>query len=87
MKQASPTLRDLEPVEVPVPFLTALNDLINRYSIEALSNTPDYILAQYVADSVDVFARATNERDRWYGYGNRVPGPQTTCASKLGYPG
>jgi hypothetical protein len=70
-----------ETVEVPVPFLKALTDLINRYSIESKSNTPDFILAQYVTDSLDAFARATTERGQWYGHGEAMP--QTGCASKV----
>ena len=46
----------------------ALSNLINSYSQENLSNTPDFILAQYLLDALDAFNKATNSRNKWYGY-------------------
>ena len=40
--------------------------IINRYSIENDSNTPDFILAEYLADCLDVWAWATKKRESWY---------------------
>ena len=70
-----------EPVEEPVPFSKALAALINKYSIEAKSNTPDFILAQFLTETLDAYAKATYERDRWYGDWAAVP--PRSCADKV----
>lgn len=48
-------------------FSDELNDLINRYSKENLSNTPDFILAKYLEGCLTAFETAVIERERWYG--------------------
>ena len=48
-------------------FRKALEDLINRHSRENGSNTPDFLLAEYLAACLDAFEKAVNERDQWYG--------------------
>lgn len=48
-------------------FKKDLSDLINRYSMENESNTPDFILAEYLADCLNSFARAQAYREKWYG--------------------
>lgn len=48
-------------------FEKELENLINRYSKEAESNTPDYVLAEFLKNSMDNFHRATKLRDNWYG--------------------
>lgn len=45
-------------------FVKELTDLINRFSEENKSNTPDYILAKYMKASLQAFNTATNERDK-----------------------
>lgn len=51
--------------------MTALrNDIaaaINRHRAEKGSNTPDYILAEYLADCLAAFDRAMQARQKWYG--------------------
>lgn len=49
-------------------FATELQSLINSWSKENDSNTPDFILAQYVQNCLDAFTSATKQRDNWYGY-------------------
>ena len=44
-----------------------LTALINRYSLENESNTPDFILAQYLAACLDAYNMALIQRARWYG--------------------
>lgn len=44
-----------------------LASLLNRNCAENVSNTPDFILAQYLLDSLTAFDRAVYTRDRWYG--------------------
>lgn len=54
-------------------FQEELRALLNRYSIENESNTPDYILATYVIDCLKALHGRIKERERWYGYAN-APG-------------
>ena len=42
-------------------------DLINRLSLENGSDTPDFILAEYLTGCLAVFDRAVNKRTKWYG--------------------
>lgn len=39
---------------------------INRFSIENLSNTPDFILSAYLIKCLMNFQCAVNDRDTWY---------------------
>lgn len=40
---------------------------INVTSSENGSNTPDFILAEYLVDCLAAFDKATNRRDEWKG--------------------
>ena len=48
-------------------FETELEELINRYSMEEGSNTPDFILAAYLKACLDAFNINVKRRDEWYG--------------------
>lgn len=48
-------------------FKKELASLINRYSIENDSNTPDFILADYVVECLNSFANTSKTREKWYG--------------------
>lgn len=48
-------------------FDKALERLINCYSLESGSNTPDFILVEYLKSSLINFHQATRMRDNWYG--------------------
>lgn len=48
------------------PFEKELSTLINRYSMENGSNTPDFLLAQYLDHCLKTFGLIVTERDRWY---------------------
>jgi len=50
-------------------FREKLETLINEHSMEAGSNTPDFILAEFLADSLRAFDKATTARALWYGSG------------------
>ena len=56
------------------PPLTAfeqeLRKLINRESTENRSDTPDFILAEYLHSCLVAFENATNARERWCGRRN-----------------
>ena len=47
-------------------FESELIELINRYSIENESDTPDFILANYILDCLNAFKIAVHGRDAWY---------------------
>lgn len=47
-------------------FEKELTELINKYSLENGSETPDYILAKYLNDCLTTFNKATKKRDKWY---------------------
>lgn len=42
---------------------------INRASAENGSNTPDFILAEYLVDCLAAFDKASRAREKWYGKG------------------
>ena len=48
-------------------FERELTALLNRYSQENASNTPDFILAQYLVACVAAWNTATQQRETWYG--------------------
>lgn len=46
-------------------FKNELTQLINKYSIDAEANTPDYLLAEYVVDVLSSYVGITKARDEW----------------------
>ena len=67
-------------------FSGELLDLINKYSKENGSDTPDFILAEYLLDCLCTFDRIVYKREKWYGrdkfaISNTVP-PETTTIGK-----
>lgn len=48
-------------------FLSELKTLINKYSMENCSDTPDFVLANYVENCLTAFNNAVVEREKWYG--------------------
>jgi hypothetical protein len=60
-------------------FQTELEQLINKYSIESESNTPDFILAEYLGNCLNTFNTAIQRRETWYGRnlsGKKVATPE-----------
>ena len=47
-------------------FMKELSILLNRYSKDGDTNTPDYILAEYLKSCIDNFERAVDLRDAWH---------------------
>lgn len=45
---------------------TEIEKLINQQSLENESNTPDFILAEYLVDCLRIFDKAVNKRAEWY---------------------
>ena len=50
-------------------FERELETLINRYSQENGSNTPDFILAQFLLGCLAAWNAAVQRREEWYGRG------------------
>ena len=61
-------------------FRSALEHTINCHSMENGSITPDFVLAQYLADCLAAFDKATQHRAAYYGSpfdnGNAPPPPR-----------
>ena len=55
-------------------FRHDLEGLINRHSMENGSDTPDFMLANYLIACLDAFDEATRRREQWYGR-NPKPAP------------
>jgi hypothetical protein len=48
-------------------FRQDLEELINKHSMENGSNTPDFMLAEYLMDCLRAFDKVMKRRDLWYG--------------------
>ena len=48
-------------------FRIELERLLNRWSKENESSTPDFILANYLINSLAAYDSAVREREIWYG--------------------
>ena len=53
-------------------FRKELEELINRYSLENGSNTPDFMIADYLIKCLEVFDKTVQDREHWYGRGIKV---------------
>ncbi len=63
-------LKTYEPAELTdhdADFATELRTLLNRYSKENESDTPDYVLRDFLINALMAFDLAVAERERWYG--------------------
>ena len=48
-------------------FEKELREIINRYSQENPSNTPDFILAQFLVSCLAAWNTGVQQRETWYG--------------------
>jgi hypothetical protein len=64
VKEAEKLLRDI--FGEPQGFLDELTALINKYSLENRSNTPDFILARIMCNALQSFEDRVIERENWY---------------------
>lgn len=53
-------------------FVEELRHVINKCSMENSSNTPDFLLAQYLIGCMENFAKTVKRRDEWYGYNTDI---------------
>jgi hypothetical protein len=88
-----PTVAELESIlaqpDPPPVTITAAGEVVAQGLREAImvalshvnaengSNTPDYILADYLVSCLAAFDRAVLARERWYGYSMHVGMPDT----------
>ena len=49
------------------PLQTQLEHLLNCHCAENGSDTPDFILAQYLMDCLAAFDKTLEAREKWYG--------------------
>ncbi len=49
-----------------ISFIKGLQELINQHSKENTSDTPDFILAQYLNNCLTNFDLALQQRSDWY---------------------
>jgi len=52
-------------------FIDELGHLLNRYSMENTSNTPDFMLAQYLRGCLALLDTTIQQRETWYGRDGR----------------
>jgi len=48
-------------------FVAELASLINKYSLENESDTPDFILAEYLVGCLKCYGETVKKRDSWFG--------------------
>ncbi len=48
-------------------FQKQLTQLINSHCLENESNSPDFILAEYIMGCLDSYTNAAKKRDEWHG--------------------
>jgi len=75
MSGTTSDLPELQATEIQETFQISLEHLINRHCMENDSNTPDWILAQYMMSCLKAFNVATQQRENWH---DRDPRPTHT---------
>jgi hypothetical protein len=50
-----------------LPFSQELERLLNAHSQEQFSNTPDFILAEFLTNCLTAWNDAVRKREKWYG--------------------
>lgn len=53
-------------------FRKQLERILNIYSIENMSNTPDFILAEYLWDCLTAFDNALEKRNKWFNHEEKL---------------
>jgi hypothetical protein len=66
-----------------INFEEELRKLINTFSLEPESDTPDFILVEYISGCLDTFNKAVRSRDEWYRFKPFDNLPETAHTIKL----
>ncbi len=53
--------------DIDTEFEKELESLLNRFSQENDSNTPDFILARYLVNCLFAWKEGITQREKWYG--------------------
>lgn len=53
-------------------FKVEIENLINIHSIDSELNTPDYILADYLVNCLEIYRKTNEQREKWHGRGRQV---------------
>lgn len=64
-------------------FSKEIETLINKYSFENDSNTPDFILADFIVQALKNFNNTSRAREKWYGKSLQVIDGGTTLESAI----
>lgn len=64
-------------IEQPQSLAERITRAINCVSAENGSNTPDFILAEYLTDCLAAFDKASRAREKWYGKALSIGGTVT----------
>lgn len=62
-------------------FRAELKSLLNRLSCENGSNTPDFLLAEYLHRCLEAFDSVVSSRERWYGRAEPLMPLQSTAVA------
>jgi len=74
---------DKSPAEKAYGLRDELVSLINRYSRENESDTPDYILADFMISCLLAFETEVKRREKWYGRQPSMTGLKRSIAKKI----
>lgn len=56
-------------------FESELEQLLNKHCIDNRLNTPDFLLARFLVQTLDQLEQSITSREQWFGYGLRIGGP------------
>lgn len=65
IKDETPDVEMRDP-DAGLTFRVGIEHLINHHSRENGSDTPDFILAEYLTDCLDAYDKALQRREAWY---------------------
>lgn len=60
-------------------FEKDLENLINKHSKENASNTPDFLLAEYLSSCLINYNNVVSKRDKWLGVNQSTESPEVLC--------
>lgn len=79
MSRKKPTVQSTPPT-----FLQDVASAINRHSQENASNTPDFILAEFLERCLGAWNDAVHQREKWYGRDGAATASSTAPAAPQG---
>ncbi len=55
-----------------------LEVILNKHNMESASDTPDYVLAEYLLHCLNAFNLATQQRAQWYTFNHNIDHDSTS---------